>query len=173
MVPTYPTSLLARQLSLLQERFSEKHPYSWLVWEPGAWGGNAGSLAETMNDVPPMEAEGPHPTAGDPLCFELATERPMLYLGRAKESDIYVPDATVSRRHLVFRWEGSWAIQSWHRHGSPKTFINGNPLQPLTWFRLSPSDKVRLGAAEFTFLEPLGLFERVESQAPPGSPIES
>jgi hypothetical protein len=170
MVPSYPTSLLARRVELLKESFGDHHPHGWLVWEPRGWGGASDSLAETLKD---LAAEPPetHPTAKDPLCYELAALSSILYLGRARESDIYVPDATVSRRHLALAWEGGWSIQSLYKRWPPASFLNGAPIDSIRWVRLLPTDKVRLGAAEFTYLESSGLIAWIAAQrgsTPPG-----
>ena len=79
-------------------------------------------------------------------------------LGRGKESDVAIPDPTVSRQHAVIRKRGlSWAIED--LESTSGTFVNGQRLVGPQ--QLSHGDTVRLGSTT------LRLAKRVEESRIP------
>src|SRR6185503_14815356 len=96
MVPAYLLSVLKQELKTTGEKFGERYPYHWLVWEPGTW------TAPATGDTVQIGAR--HAIAmsgGDALSFALKPNqgRPdTLTMGRSQSNDIVINDATVSRQ---------------------------------------------------------------------------
>jgi pSer/pThr/pTyr-binding forkhead associated (FHA) protein len=79
--------------------------------------------------------------------FTLTSER--LTIGRSPESDIFLDDVTVSRRHAVLvRWPGGFAIED---QGSLNgTFVNRRRVDRKL---LEDGDEVQIGKYKLTYLE--------------------
>ena len=89
-----------------------------------------------------------HRGPGEGTTFELAADADVLAVGRAPESDIFLDDVTVSRRHAEFRRgaEG-WSVRD---SGSLNgTYVNRQRVDDQ---RLHPGDEVQVGKFRFVFL---------------------
>lgn len=67
-------------------------------------------------------------------------------IGRGNDSDIVIPDESdqVSRKHCVLRIF-FWGKMLLNDNSSNGTFVNGETLEPGTWYRVSRKDTVSLG----------------------------
>jgi hypothetical protein len=96
-----------------------------------------------------MEAEPEPPTltvngSRHPL------EKPVVVIGRSKDTDIRVNDPNVSRRHAEIRREGStfWIVDLDSTNG---VAVNGRALKRA---RLDDEDRITLGSTELVFRRP-------------------
>lgn len=164
--PAFLLSLLVRQWLLTKERFGQRYPHGWLVWEPGEWVGPARgediSVAETRL---PTNRPPDRPPKGDALCFELrAAEGAPLRLGRAEGNDIILNDMTVSREHLRLSVEGGrWVLSPGTE--AKATMVSGSPLAPGASRPLKPGDVIKVGGLTLSFYDSERFIERVRSQA--------
>ena len=82
-------------------------------------------------------------------------------LGRARESDVVIPDRSVSRRHALLKRDGDRFLVL-DAGSSNGTSVNGRnvltrgagPPSPL-----APGDTLRVGSLEFTFAHAAGVRE--------------
>lgn len=164
--PAFLLSLLVRQWLLTKERFGQRYPHGWLVWEPGEWVGPARgediSVAETRL---PSNRTPDRPPQGDALCFELrGAEGALLRLGRADTNDIILNDMTVSREHLRLSVEqGRWVLTPGSE--AKATTVSGNPLPPGTSRPLESGDVIKVGGLTLSFYDSKRFIERVQRQA--------
>ena len=77
-------------------------------------------------------------------------EKPVVVIGRSKESDIRVPDPNISRRHAEIRQEGStfWIVDLDSTNG---VAVNGRALKRA---KLDDEDRITLGSTELVFRRP-------------------
>jgi pSer/pThr/pTyr-binding forkhead associated (FHA) protein len=77
-------------------------------------------------------------------------EKPVVVIGRSKDSDIRVPDPNVSRRHAEIRQEGStfWIVDLDSTNG---VAVNGRALKRA---KLDDEDRITLGSTELVFRRP-------------------
>ena len=89
-----------------------------------------------------------HRGPGEGTEFVLDPRTSVVSIGRAEESDIFLDDVTVSRRHAeVRRGAAGWSIQD---AGSLNgTYVNRRRVEDRT---LSPGDEVQIGKFRFAFL---------------------
>jgi hypothetical protein len=147
---SFPFSVLVRQRLLLKERFGERYPNAWLVWEAGPWTpavDPGGSVAQTRTpDRFPMG-----PTRADPLCFDLRiVPGQKLTVGRAPENGVVIDDATFSRHQLVIE---RMSPSKWIAFAAPEagpTEVLGVPL-PAEGMALSPGVMLHVGDVSLTF----------------------
>ncbi|MGC4120353.1 MAG: FHA domain-containing protein [Myxococcales bacterium] len=165
MVKAYLLSFLARQYLLLQGKFSERYPNSWLAWEPGAWSSvplHGGDKLETRMPTSAPPGNTPTPSQGDALCFELPP-RP-LKLGRAAESDIIINDATVSRDHALLEVgaTGGWSLTPKSSH---ETVVDNVSLPAGKSVLLKPGVHIRAGNVVLTLHDRTQFLARVDKVA--------
>jgi len=76
-------------------------------------------------------------------------EKPVMVIGRSKESDIRVADANISRRHAEIRKEGTfWIVDLDSTNG---VAVNGRALKRA---KLDDEDRITLGSSELVFRRP-------------------
>jgi hypothetical protein len=77
-------------------------------------------------------------------------EKPVVVIGRSKESDIRVADPNISRRHAEIRQEGStfWLVDLDSTNG---VAVNGRTLKRA---KLENEDRITLGSTELVFRRP-------------------
>jgi hypothetical protein len=77
-------------------------------------------------------------------------EKPVMVIGRSKESDIRVADPNISRRHAEIRQEGStfWIVDLDSTNG---VAVNGRALKRA---KLDDEDRITLGSSELVFRRP-------------------
>ena len=83
-------------------------------------------------------------------------------VGRAPDSDVVIPDRSISRRHAFLKRgaDGAWLILD--AGSSNGTTVNGASVlvrgagRPTS---LQPGNTIRLGALEFTFADARGVSE--------------
>jgi hypothetical protein len=163
MVLAYLLSLLKQQQLALQQRFGERFPQHWLVWEPGAWTAPA-AKGETVH------IEGKNMSGareGDALSFglRLPAKANQLTIGRHASNDIVINDATVSRHHALLstpRNPNEWCIEA-----APGikavTRVAAADLMAGRPALLESGVKVRLGEAVLTFYDLKGLLQRLQT----------
>ncbi len=148
------SSLLFNQQLLLQERFLERHPACWLVWEPGPWAAPP-AHSDDAATARPISPTLLRPGQGDALCLELkAQASPQVLVGRASTCDVCIPDATVSRHAFTLVSTGeSWIIDVGPLQAN--VMLNGAQLgDPKT---LASGDQIQAGNVALTFLSPQAL----------------
>ena len=74
-------------------------------------------------------------------------EKPVMVIGRSKDTDIRVADANISRRHAEIRQEGStfWIVDLDSTNG---VAVNGRALKRA---KLDDEDRITLGSTELVF----------------------
>lgn len=77
-------------------------------------------------------------------------EKPVVVIGRSKDSDIRVADPNISRRHAEIRQEGTtfWIVDLDSTNG---VAVNGRALKRA---RLDDEDRITLGSTELVFRRP-------------------
>lgn len=157
------TSLLVKRRDAMGvERFVEKHPGAWLVWEPGKW--NPAPSAEESDAQATQRASRStaRPLKGDALVFVLDPEPPRdLVLGRSSEAHVLVNDMTVSREHLRLTCDAAgWAVSA-----IAPTTLDDEPLFAGRLTPLSNGARLACGDVRFTFYDSTGFLERLTASA--------
>ena len=77
-------------------------------------------------------------------------EKPVMVIGRSKDSDIRVSDPNISRRHAEIRQEGTafWIVDLDSTNG---VAVNGRALKRA---KLDDEDRITLGSSELVFRRP-------------------
>lgn len=164
--PAFLLSLLVRQWLLTRERFGQRYPHGWLVWEPGEWVGPARgediSVAQTRL---PSPRTPDRPLQGDALCFELrGSDGAPLRLGRAEGNDIVLNDMTVSREHLQLALQnGHWVLSP--GADAKTTTVSGSLLPPGGSRPLRPGDVIKVGGLTLSFYDSERFIERLRTHA--------
>lgn len=78
-------------------------------------------------------------------------ERGRMRVGRSPESDVSLPDPSVSRRHFEIRVEGGEFLIADQRSLNG-TFLNGKPLEPLSDTILRSGDRLTVAKIALRFL---------------------
>lgn len=156
-------SLLARQLSLLGERFKSRYPHPWLVWEPtGSVRATDESQANAGATQVPHSGVRMRPEGSDALCFPVGPDK-QVKVGRATTNDIVIDDMTLSRDHFLLFLEGS----TWHlalaEPVTCATFVRRMSVQPGKPVFLVDGCPIKAGDAELTFYEGLSILERLDA----------
>jgi pSer/pThr/pTyr-binding forkhead associated (FHA) protein len=165
MVPAYLLSLLAKQRAALQDRFGEKFPHHWLVWEPGSW--TAPKSGNETIQVSPKNID--KLGQGDALSFGLPSgegKADTLKVGRHNTNDIVLNDATVSRQHAVIRLQQpEWTVEPLPgaKAGTQLSGIELKAGQPVP---LRSGNKLKLGEVTLTFYDLPGFLERLKDLKP-------
>lgn len=142
-------SVLARQALLLKDQWATRYPHDWLVWESGAPSGSAVSVATTQ--LPDLNA--PRPPKGDGLCFELDAVLERVRVGRALENDIVVPDATVSREHVLLeKRDGVWLVTALPSSRATAFKVQAEVEAADRPLPLASGDQLTLGRVRMTYL---------------------
>ena len=119
--------------------------------EPGATRIYRAAVPSETEAVSPeelgMEAE-PATVTIDGSAHKL--EKPVVVIGRSKDSDIRVADPNISRRHAEIRQEGStfWIVDLDSTNG---VAVNGRALKRA---KLDDEDRITLGSSELVFRRP-------------------
>jgi pSer/pThr/pTyr-binding forkhead associated (FHA) protein len=164
-VAAYMLSLLARQRALLGDRFLERYPSNWLVWEPGVWRpARSASTSNTEQTQLPTAMPNTRPSGDDALCFELKRVASDLTVGRGTENAIVVNDLTVSRTHLHLEF----AADKWTLKTTSQVTVDGKPIG-LSGALLMNGAVIGIGDVRMTFYEPKGFNLRLQPQTPPPS----
>jgi hypothetical protein len=165
-VAAFMLSLLSRQQALLGDRFLERYPSNWLVWEPGVWRpARSASTSNTEQTQLPTAAPFSRPSGDDALCFELKRVASNLAVGRGTENAIVVNDLTVSRTHLHLEF----AADKWLVRTTSQVTVDGKPVGP-NGSPLVNASVIGVGDVRLTFYEPKGFLLRLQPQAAPLAP---
>ena len=164
MIRAYMFSFLVRQQLVLAQRFTQRYPKPWLVWEPGVWKVAPPNPSVLETQLPDRRL-GKTPRDTDALCFELPLKpSATLRVGRADTNDIILSDLTVSREHCSLRVEGTrWVVRA-----SPTVkslIVAGLPQTPVSDATLLSGDVIQLGDVRLTFLDPAAFAKRVAAAA--------
>jgi hypothetical protein len=166
-VAAYMLSLLARQRALLGDRFLERYPSNWLVWEPGVWRpARSASTSNTEQTQLPTPVPFTRPSGDDALCFELKRVASNLTVGRGTENAIVVNDLTVSRTHLDLEF----ALDKWRLKTTGQVTVDGKPVVGADGAPLVNGSVIGVGDVRMTFYEPKGFTLRLQPQASPPPP---
>lgn len=162
MVPSYLLSLLKVQAVAMGDKFGERYPYHWLIWEPGTW--TAPASAHDTVHVDPRHTPAGGVGRGDALCFALKpglAKPDVLTIGRNHGNDIVINDATVSRQHALLRaLPTGWAIEIGKgvkalTRLSEMDLRSGDPIQ------LKSGGQLRLGDVRLTYYDQPGVLRRL------------
>ena len=167
MVPAYMLSLLGRQQLMLKERFLQRYPHPWLVWEPGDWRPPAAAEIDGGKTQLPNAHDELRPRGSDALCFELfvrAKAVTCLKLGRGVECDVVINDMTVSREHLLLYFDEKWAVENIAPEGTV-SLLRTSPLPPKARVALPPDAQLTVGGVHLSLYDSKAFFERVAVQA--------
>lgn len=166
-VGAYMLSLLSRQRALLADRFFERYPSNWLVWEPGHWQ-PARSASTSNTEATQLPTANPYtrPLGDDALCFELKRVNSDLLVGRATENQIVVNDLTVSRTQLHLEF----AADKWRVHSATQVTVDGAAVG-AQGAQLKNGSVIAIGNVRMTFYEPQGFLARL--QQPQGNKVTS
>lgn len=166
MVPAFLLSLLKAQLQAAgaKDKFTERYPHHWLIWEPGTWTAPA-AAHETV-----VQLDSRNPLAvgrGDALSFALKPNpsRPgALTVGRSASNDIVINDATVSRQHAVLRAQsnGFWSIEI-SAGVKALSRMGERDLPPGLPTPLRNGNQLRLGDVRLTYHDLAGIVQRLSS----------
>lgn len=159
-------SLLGRQRALLGDRFLERYPSNWLVWEPGVWKpARSASTSNTEQTQLPTSAPSSRPSGDDALCFELKRVAAELSVGRGTENAIVVNDLTVSRTHLQLEF----AADKWTVRTASQVTVDGKPVG-ANGSTLPNGAVIAIGDVRLSFYEPKGFLARLQPQQGPLAP---
>ena len=143
------------------EPFERLHPHDWLVWEAGPW---YPPERATGTLVGSGETQGA-PGAGEPIVIALQRDsrRPYVTIGRGKENDVAVDDATLSRVHLVLMRpeSGGWTVRD--AGSSNGTYLEGRLLETGKPALLASGTHLQAGSVRLTFLESRDLLLRLRT----------
>jgi len=154
-------SQLAKQRLLLADKFTQRYPHYWLVWEPGRLVVPRSNVSSTA--TAPPKGRPAAPSAGDPLCFVLEPNRDgsPTSIGRAEGNDLVLSDESISRQHCTLLHEPTgWQITRCPE-ASSKVVVQGQALPPGGSAQLAVGAKLELGEVVLTFLSSWGLAQRV------------
>ena len=147
-------SMLLQRYATQRAQFLEECKTPWLVWEPGPW--KPPSSDEDTVHLPTLKQAEALSEGTDLLCFHLmpaAKGDSVFRIGRERDNDIVISDATVSRRHLELHCSaaGRWtAIEV----STPERIV-----------MLSSKTQLKLGGVKLTFLMPNDWVARIEAEA--------
>jgi pSer/pThr/pTyr-binding forkhead associated (FHA) protein len=157
---SFHISTLARKRLRDNERFGENYLHPWLVWELGAIVADTRAKQDLLATALPPTGEMLRPSKSDPVCFPLV--RPATILGRGEGSDIVIPDATVSRNHVLLRqMTDAWQVQPIGQQ--TPVVVAGAVLQLGAPHSLQSEDRISLGGVELVFLESDALIQRLDN----------
>lgn len=161
---SYLLSWLTRQHASSDARtFEDKFSGSWLVWEAGPWRppqDGRTTLFATGRKAPTPSEEA--------LVLQIAPRAGRarfegVRLGRGAENDLVVDDATLSRAHLLFRFDGENCTAE-DLGSSNGTFVDGAPVHGVA-VTLAPGACIEAGAVRFTYYDSKGLRFRIRHGA--------
>ena len=164
MVPSYLLSLLKVQAVAMGDKFGERYPYHWLIWEPGTW--TAPASAHDTVHVDPRHTPAGGVGRGDALSFALkpALGKPdVLTIGRSHTNDIVINDATVSRQHALLRaLPTGWVIEL-GKGVKSLTRLSEMDLRAGDPIQLKSGGQLRLGDVRLTYYDGPGLLKRLRA----------
>ena len=139
--------------------WASAHPHDWLVWESGATAAAAVNVGTTQ--LPDLAA--PRPQEGDGLCFELVAAQPKIRIGRAVENDIVIPDATVSREHVVLEQrDGQWTAVALPSSRATTFKVQAKVPADDVPMPLTSGDQLTLGRVRLTYLSAEAMRARID-----------
>lgn len=157
------TSLLLSTLKSMTrggtvEDFVRRHPYDWVVWEPGTWRPSGPNT--TLISRP--DEDGRH-AGGEGLAMSLdpkVAKNGQLTLGRREDCHLVINDGTLSSLHLVFvRADEGWVVKD---AGSTNgTTLRGARMSPGVPHLLRSGDEIFAGEVRLTYYRSVAVFERL------------
>lgn len=156
----YLMSFVGLQLAMARDKFPERFPHPWLVWEPGAWHVSQGVAHRTMI---PTEKQN-MPGKGDALCFELAmAPGQVLHAGRMDAHALVINDATFSRDQLILGrpTPDQWTVQA--IPGSQPSTLDGLALGTFPRSMQSGS-RIQAGNVTLRFYQPFDFAARLDEE---------
>jgi len=162
-VRAYLMSFVGMQLATGRDRFPQRFPNPWLVWEPGAW-----SVPETGTHQTRLPTHAAQPGKGDALCFELAVDvGAELRAGRQETHPLVINDATFSRDQLVIARASTedWTVCS--ISGATPCTLDEAPLgiEPRA---LRSGATLRAGDVTLRFYQPFDFAARIDADIASG-----
>ncbi len=160
-----PYSQLGRQRLLLGERFIQRYPHFWLVWEPGVFAVPRGSVSTSATAVPTKNAPAT-PAKGEPLCFVLEpkSDGAPTSIGRAEGNDLVLSDATVSRHHCELKHESTGWVIACHAEASSGLSVNERRVAPGSAASLVAGERITLGNIVLAFVSAWGMVRRLSDE---------
>lgn len=161
-VRAYMMSFLGLQLATGRDRFPERFPHPFLVWEPGTW--NVPSHASHRTQLPTSVKA---PTGGDALCFELGFPvGGQVTAGRKETHALVINDATFSRDQFVLvRAATGWTLAL--APGAQPATVDGVPLGLMPTALRSGSSLVA-GDVTLRFYETFDFAARIDQEIAAG-----
>ena len=126
------------------------------------WGGSLQYNTDVVavDDVP---TRGPGRLSGAKVIVIVKSDRNpfagQISVGRAKNCDIILRDASVSKNHAFFRVIDGDSAELVDTRSQNLTRLNGAPLAPLAPARIESGDMVIFGTVAATFLSAAGLYQ--------------
>lgn len=149
-------SFLAVQHLLSPERFAERFPEAWLVWEAGSDHVPTGGSKQTLSSSVPAGPQG-----GDALCFELKLHAgESAVMGRQAGSALVVNDATFSRQQFVFTRAGAQQYTVALAPQAQPATLDGAPLGSAA-LALAPGAELKAGEVVLHFYDAPGFAARL------------
>jgi hypothetical protein len=161
---SYALSRLAQQRLTLGDKFIERYPHDWLVWEPGAWNVPRGTVAG-LETVPPRRGGKDTVRDDDPLCFVLQPhiEGASFRVGRAEGNDLVLSDETVSRNHCFLVHTGDTWVVSCDAEAK-QLELDGEPVKAGDSVRIRSKQRLTLGHIGLTLMNATDLLERLDGK---------
>lgn len=157
---SYLVSWLKRHLDADMGAFERTHAGPWLVWEAGPWR----PPPADRSTIADSGEHGGRSSSGDALALEVVP-RPGrarfegVRLGRGPENDLVVDDGTLSRAHLLLRFDdGRWTVEDLRSSNGTRAdgaAVNGTPV------RIESGTRIEAGTVRLTFYDAKGLYLRL------------
>ena len=150
---------------MLGDRFVERYPHYWLVWEPGEFVVPRGNSSTVETALPPgkKNAPAPEPRWNDPLCFVLDVKAG-LKVGRAEGNDLVLSDETVSRHHCTLEHDGTGWVVSCSPASHTPLLVQGERVPPGESKDLATGSRLSLGRVKLTLVSAWSLVRRIDGQ---------
>lgn len=164
MADSFLLSLLARQLTLLGDRFAKRYPHAWLVWEPSEHVRPASvEEADVGATRMPTSVVRRRPAGADAVCFQLPPDG-LVTVGRATTNGIAIDDMSMSRNHfLLFVEREIWHL-SLAEPVTCGTTVRRMSVEAKKPVYLVDGCGIVAGDVELTFYEQGGLMARLHEE---------
>ena len=158
-VRAYMMSFVGLQLTTGRDRFPERFPHPWLVWEPGAW--HVPQAGAHRTQLPTHEKR---PGRGDALCFEIALQPGgKLHAGRSDAHALVINDATFSRDQFLVQRS---AVDDWTIEAMPaasSATLDGVPITRVP-MPLNSGGTIVAGDVTLRFYQPFDFVARIDTE---------
>jgi len=145
-----------------QPEFERAHPASVLLVDKSEFDSATGNVSFETVAISSREDDGSPGCLVFPIAKNRSNPWPeRISLGRARNCDVVMRHASVSKLHAHFFVEGSNLVLADAKSTNGST-VNDRLLEPGERVSLSCGDLLRLGMIEATFYSPAGLFRFIQ-----------